>query len=100
MNNLSKKAIILESITSPYIYQAIIILNESGINHQSKALADAEKIVLEYIKSNSLSLGENSTKIYSKPKKDNKKKYRLLVTLLSVSTFISLLFIGFVFFSR
>lgn len=100
MNNLSKKAIILESITSPYIYQAIIILNEAGINHQTKALQDAEKIVSEYIKAHELNLGDGGIKIYSKTKKDNKKMHRLLVTLLSVSTFISLLFIGFVFFGN
>lgn len=98
MNNTSKKAIILESLTSPYIYQAIIILNEEGINHQTKALQDAEKIVSEYIKAHELRIGDNGMKIYTRQKKDNKKMHRLLVTLLSVSTFISLLFIGFVFF--
>lgn len=100
MNNPTKKAVILESPNSPYIYQAIIILNDVGVQNQAKALKDAEKIVSDYIKSHALNLGDSQIKLYTKQKKDNRKKYRLLATLLSVSTFISLLFIGFVFFGK
>lgn len=87
MKNSTKKAVILNNFSSPYIYQTIVILNENGILNESRALRDAEKIVSDYLKSQNNSPKED-TLVYSRQKVSNKKKYRFFKSLL-IGTFIS-----------
>lgn len=86
MKNSEKKAIILNNLTSPYIYQTIIILNENGILHETRALKDAEKIVSDYLKTQNSFKREDNTLIYSKK---SKKKNRLSKNII-IGTFIIL----------
>ena len=48
MKNLSKQVVILDNISSPYIHQAIIILNNYSPEKHEKIIAEAEKIVSDY----------------------------------------------------
>lgn len=49
MRELTKKVIILNNFTSPYISQAIIVLKDYNPKLESKAIEDAEMIVSKYI---------------------------------------------------
>lgn len=71
MNNSAKKAVILKNLSSPYIYQAIIILNDNGVLNESKALKEAEKIVSDYILKNKKNRKEDII-LYSRKKKSKK----------------------------
>lgn len=51
MKNMSKQVIILDNISSPYIYQAIIILKNHPPHCNEKIIAEAEKIVANYFNS-------------------------------------------------
>ena len=48
MKNLSKQVVILDNLSSPYIHQAIIILNNYSPEKHEKIIVEAEKIVSEY----------------------------------------------------
>ncbi|MBQ3038625.1 MAG: hypothetical protein IJD30_05550 [Clostridia bacterium] len=48
MKNLSKQVVILDSISSPYIHQAIIILKSYPPGQHDKIIAEAERIVSSY----------------------------------------------------
>lgn len=86
MNNPTKKAIILKNTSSPYIYQAIIILNENGVLNEAKALIDAEKIVSDYILRHKKNEKEDillySRKKHSKKEMFSKKALALLSCIL------------------
>ncbi len=94
MKNSAKKALILSNLTSPYIYQAILILSEDGVRNESKALADAEKIVSEYLAKQKG--GNEDILLYSRPEKSRDKTngFPLLIgcCLFSVALFFSILF--------
>ena len=94
MKNSAKKAVILNNFTSPYIYQAILILNEIGIQNESKALRDAEQIVSEYLAKQKN--GKEDTLLYSRSKKPQKSHTQfpmlLGMCLFSVSLFLLVLF--------
>lgn len=49
MKELTKKVVILNNFTSPYISQAIIVLKDYNPKLENKAISDAEKIVSRYI---------------------------------------------------
>lgn len=49
MKNTAKKVVILNNLSSPYISEAIIILKEYNPDLEKKVIADAEKIVSEYM---------------------------------------------------
>lgn len=49
MKNDTKKVVIFNNFVSPYVSEAIIILKEYDPRLESKAIADAEKIVSNYI---------------------------------------------------
>ncbi len=48
MKNLSKNAVILDNLSSPYIHQAIIILKDNSHISNEKIILEAEKIVSSY----------------------------------------------------
>lgn len=49
MKDTTKKVVILNNFTSPYVSEAIIILRDYDPRLEGKAIADAEKIVSNYI---------------------------------------------------
>ena len=97
MKNCTKKAVILNDVTSPYIYQAIVILNEKGIRNENKALEDAEKIVSEYMAKVKKDASEDIL-LYSRPvrKPIKKKSYNLFFLSLGLIA----LFLGFFIFIK
>jgi len=85
VKNTTKKVVILENITSPYIHQAIIVLNDYNPSKESKIITDAEKIVNDYLEKNLLS--EEDIKIYSNKsagKKTKKKRYGIIFSALMI----------------
>ena len=49
MKDTTKKVVILNNFTSPYVSEAIIILRDYDPRLEGKAVADAERIVSNYI---------------------------------------------------
>lgn len=49
MKELTKKVIILNNFSSPYVSQAIVVLKDYNPRLEGKAIADAEEIVSKYI---------------------------------------------------
>lgn len=49
MKELTKKVVILNNFSSPYISQAIIVLKDYNPRLEGRAIADAEMIVSRYI---------------------------------------------------
>ena len=49
MKELTKKVVILNNFTSPYVSQAIIVLKDYNPKLEGKAIEDAETIVSRYI---------------------------------------------------
>lgn len=49
MKDTTKKVVILNNFVSPYVSEAIIILRDYDPRLEDKAIADAEKIVSNYI---------------------------------------------------
>ena len=45
----TKQAVILDNFSSPYIYQAILILKDYNPALEDKVIADAERIVSAYL---------------------------------------------------
>lgn len=82
--NKTKKAVILNDISSPYIQQAIIILKEYDPEMESKILSDAEKVVSDYL--------HRSSSLYNTPAKKKKHTLRAFFLILSA------LLIGAIFF--
>lgn len=73
MKKIPRKVVILENLTSPYIHQAIIVLNDYKPNQETKVIMDAERVVNEYLKSHNFSTVK--TRVYDKEKKKKKTKW-------------------------
>lgn len=52
MKDITKKVVILNNFSSPYICEAIIVLREYNQKLEGKIIDEAEKIVAEYIEKN------------------------------------------------
>lgn len=52
MKNITHRVLILDKFSSPYIKQAIIILNDYDNLSDSKIVQEAEKVVFDYINRN------------------------------------------------
>ena len=84
----TKKAIILNNISSPYIQQAIIILKDNNLSDslpESHILAEAEKVVSDYL---------HKGTFYPKDtkKKKNSRLKTALVLLIASLVFIICMF--------
>ena len=75
MKDTTKKVVILDNFTSPYIYQAIIVLNDNIPSNSSHVIADAEKIVSDYLLK--LNADEQEITLYTRPHIKQSKKSRL-----------------------
>lgn len=60
MKNLTKRAVILDNLSSPYICQAILILKGQPEGQQEKIIAEAEQIVSAYFNKNTYTPAEIS----------------------------------------
>lgn len=87
MKNSTRKVVILENITSPYIQQAIIVLKDYNPLFENKALFDAEKVVNDYLQKNGY-ISAAPTKKYTTRKERNKKKLFMTFMLVSIITAI------------
>lgn len=87
MKNDTKKVVIFNNFVSPYVSEAIIILKEYDPRLESKAIADAEKIVSNYIEKL-----EKNERPRSKRKKTGFLKYGVtaLIIALIVITLVNL----------
>ncbi len=83
MKKIPRKVVILENLTSPYIHQAIIVLNDYKPNQETKVIMDAERVVNEYLKSHSFSA--DNTKVYSRKKKKKKNGWLTLACVCAVA---------------
>lgn len=79
MKNTTKKVVILDNITSPYIQQAIIVLKDYVSVSETKIISDAEKIVNEYLEKNWL-ISDNTKQYLKSKKKKNKNKALLFIS--------------------
>lgn len=85
MKNNTKQVVILDNFSSPYIHQAILILKDYNPALEDKVIAEAEKIVSDYLK---------QPMIYS-PKKESGKFIPFLISLLIVSAVAASIFLFF-----
>ena len=85
MKNNTKQVVILDNFSSPYIHQAILILKDYNPALEDKVIAEAEKIVSDYLK---------QPMIYS-PKKEKGNFVPFLVSLLIVSAVAASIFLFF-----
>lgn len=87
MKNSARKVVILDNITSPYIQQAIIVLNEYTTVNESKVICDAERIVNEYLKRNGYH-GAEKTKVYANKHNNKKRHMGIIITGLILGSVI------------
>lgn len=73
MKKIPRKVVILENLTSPYIHQAIIVLNDYKPSQETKVIMDAERVVNDYLKTHSFS--PDKTKVYAKKKKNKSGRW-------------------------
>lgn len=74
MKNFTRKVVILENLTSPYIHQAIIVLNDYNPANEAKVIKDAEKVVSQYLTKNGYANADNTKTYVAKPNSVRKKK--------------------------
>lgn len=83
MKDITKKVVILNNFVSPYVSEAIIILKDYDPRLDTKAIADAEKIVSSYI--------EKLDTKKTKPKRHKKKRWlKIAAAFLLIAAVIAL----------
>lgn len=93
MQDLSKKVIVLNNFTSPYIAEALIVLKDYDPRLEGKILEEAERVVSEYIQK---SKKDSTARVYKKngQQKAVRKASKLKVFCAIAFVIISLLGIG------
>ena len=84
MKDITKKVVILNNLSSPYICEAIIVLKDYNPRLESKVIADAEKIVTDYI----ANMKKNEQIYYKSAQKG--KKSLMLCLVVSLAGIIAL----------
>ncbi len=84
MKDTTKKVVILNNFVSPYVSEAIIILKDYDPRLDTRAIADAEKIVSAYI--------EKLDTKKAKPKRRKKSKLFKIITFLILIAFAAALY--------
>lgn len=95
MKNFTRKVVILENLTSPYIHQAIIVLNDYNPANEAKVIKDAEKVVSQYLIKNGYSNADNTKTYVAKKHKPDKRSHKAstLFCALAVIAFVACLII-------
>lgn len=62
MKDTTKRVVILENLSSPYVHQAIIVMREFDPRLESRAVTDAERIVGAYLDNMKLNGKKNSVR--------------------------------------
>lgn len=81
MKELTKKVVILNNFSSPYVSQAIIIFKDYNPKLENKAISDAEQIVSKYLE---------RTQKNGYPKKNTRsvsKKFKFLTLITFIAVF-------------
>lgn len=86
MKDLTKKAVILENLASPYVHQAIIVMRDYNPKLEAKAVIEAERIVNAYLDNMKLKSGQ--CKKYTVRKKSS---FLLYLAVSAISVIISVL---------
>ena len=73
MKDITKKVVILNNFSSPYISEAIIVLREYNPKLEGKIIADAEKIVSDYIEQNTVKIPKKMRQTMPAAKKIKRK---------------------------
>lgn len=73
MKDSTKKVVILENLSSPYVSQAIIVMRDYDPRLESRAIIEAERIVTAYLDNTKLNSG--------RPKKIIRKKVPFILYL-------------------
>ena len=60
MKDTTKRVVILENLSSPYVHQAIIVMREFDPRLESRAVTDAERIVGAYLDNMKLNSKKNA----------------------------------------
>ncbi len=58
MKDITKKVVILENLSSPYVHQAIIVMRDYNPKLESRAILEAERIVNAYLDNVKISNGK------------------------------------------
>lgn len=84
MKDATKKVVILNNFVSPYVSEAIVILRDYDPRLETKAIADAEKIVSDYI----------AKLDHAKPKqrKRKKSKFSKIIAAVLIAAAIALIY--------
>ena len=81
MNDSMHRVIILDKLSSPYIKQAIIVLNEYDTSVQSHVLREAEAVVSAYMNSHQVSVFPSACDIGKKRKSRPKNGWLIFFSL-------------------
>ncbi|MBQ3425991.1 MAG: hypothetical protein IJH37_02470 [Clostridia bacterium] len=70
MKDTTKKVVILDNLSSPYVHQAIIVMREFDPRLESRAVTDAERIVGAYLDNMKLNSGNERSRAARYRKKE------------------------------
>ena len=71
MKDITRKVVILDNITSPYIHQAIIVLKDKARDSGPAVMEEAERVVNEYL--SKINTDDMEVTLYSRPYEKAKK---------------------------
>ncbi len=83
MKDLTKKVVILNNFSSPYISEAIIVLKDYNPKLEGHIISEAEKIVSDYINNNTVKIAKKE-RSYDTTVKRQKKNPHITFTVLIV----------------
>lgn len=86
MKNLTKKVVILENLASPYVHQAIIVMRDYNPKLDTKAVAEAERIVNAYLDNMKLKSGQHRNRSVRK-----KGSFLLYLAVSAISVLCSIM---------
>ncbi|MDD6483810.1 MAG: hypothetical protein PUF72_04440 [Clostridiales bacterium] len=98
MRDLTKKVVVLNNFTSPYIAEALIVLKDYDPRLEGKILEEAERVVSEYIEKNHARAKREElragTRPYAKSAGSVRKRSKLRVICMIVIAAAALVAVG------
>ncbi len=92
MNKTTQRAVIIDNISSPYIEQAIIILRDFSSDNKSKVIADAEKVVRDYLEK--IKSDDSDITLWSRPANKKRKKEHKILKVCGIALLVIGLAVG------